>query len=73
MPLRQAEIEQIADRASQAVRAALVEMLTDNLLGEVVAVIGPNELNVEKRPKLKVRTIKLHSGHGAVIERIVQT
>lgn len=72
MPLRQAEIEQIADRASQAVRAALVEMLTENRLGEVAAVIGPNELNVEKRPKLKVRTIKLHSGHGAVIERVGQ-
>lgn len=62
------EIEKLADDAAQQVKAKLISMLLSNVEGEVAAIIGFNDLQVEGRPKQAIWRRKLQRGHWAKVE-----
>lgn len=62
------EIEKLADDAAQQVKAKLISMLMSNVEGEVAAIIGFNDLQVEGRPKQAIWRRKLQRGHWAKVE-----
>ena len=62
------EIEELADAAAMQVKAKLIAMLLANIEGEVAAIIGFNDLQVEGRPKQAIWRRKLQRGHWAKVE-----
>lgn len=62
------EIEALADAAAMQVKAKLISMLQSGIEGEVAAIIGFNDLQVEGRPKQAIWRRKLQRGHWAKVE-----
>jgi hypothetical protein len=61
------DIERLAKAAAREVEAKIVHMLTSGAEGEVAAIIGFNDLQVEYRPKQVVFRRKLERGHWAML------
>lgn len=65
------EILQLAHAAALEVEARLIAMMLANVEGEVAAILGFNDLQVEGRPKQALWRRKLQRGHWAVVEKVV--
>lgn len=63
-----AEIEELADAAAKQVKAKLISMMLSGVEGEVAAILGFNDLQVEGRPKQALWRRKLQRGHWAKVE-----
>lgn len=63
------EIEQLAKQAAVKVMAELIDMLVNGKEGEVAAILGFNEIQVERRPKDVVWRKKIERGRWTVIRR----
>lgn len=63
-----AEIEQLAQAAADQVKAKLISMMISGVEGEVAAILGFNDLQVEGRPKQALWRRKLQRGHWAKVE-----
>lgn len=62
------EMISLAKAAAAEVEAKILEMLVKNIEGEVAAIIGFNDLQVEGRPKVPIWRRKLQRGHWAKVE-----
>lgn len=63
------EIKELAHAAAVEVEAKLVIMMMAGVEGEVAAILGFNDLQVEGRPKQALWRRKLQRGHWAVVEK----
>lgn len=61
---------QAAEQAAKQVEAQLIAMMLAGEVGEVAAVLHYNQVQVEARPLIKLRAIKLERGRWALIERV---
>lgn len=64
------DMAQAAKDAAAKVEAELLKMLLMNETGEVAAILGHNDLEVEARPKHQVFRRKLQRGPRALISRV---
>lgn len=64
------EIERVAQRAAESVKAMLIDMLAAGELGEVVVIVGFAGLEPEKRVTTKAKTIRYARGQMSAIERV---
>jgi hypothetical protein len=67
--LQTPDMENAARLAAQQVYNELIAMMEANTVGEVAAVLGFNQLQVEARPRQPRKAIKLVRS-GAVIETV---
>lgn len=56
------EMQRLAKAIAHDVEATVLAMLEGHELGEVAAVIGYNEVELEKRPRIRVRRWKVQLG-----------
>lgn len=67
MTASEIEIERLAKAAAKEVEAKLISMMRDNEEGEVAAILGFNDLQVERRPKEVVWRRKLERGKWSLV------